>query len=67
MLDAADRIWSRACGYCWNPVREGDHALHDVLVFHGLVRNGGLDAALETGFDWVTRAASPRPASPTPR
>jgi Domain of unknown function (DUF4375) len=57
MLDAADRIWNRACDSDWNPVRRGDRALHDVLMFHGFIRNGGLDAALESGFGWAARAA----------
>lgn len=56
VLDPAGRIWNRACDTEWNPVRPGDRALQDVLAFHGLIRQGGLDFALETGFERAVRA-----------
>jgi hypothetical protein len=58
VLDRADKIWNRACDSEWEPSQSGDRALQDVLRFHGLIRNGGLDFALEANLDAAPRAAS---------
>lgn len=42
-LSAADRIWNRAALESGGrDAREGDRALSALLLFHGLVMNGGL-------------------------
>lgn len=58
MLDGADQIWNRACDLDWEPTRPGDRALRDVLLFHGLIRGGGLDYALDCDLKGATRAAA---------
>jgi hypothetical protein len=57
LLDRADKIWNRACDPEWQPTRPGDRSLHDVLRFHGLIRNGGLGYALDCDFEAAARAA----------
>jgi hypothetical protein len=62
VLDRADQIWNRACDRAcdldWEPTRPGDRALRDVLQFHGLIRSGGLDYALDCDLEGATRAAA---------
>ncbi|WP_369051857.1 DMP19 family protein [Kineococcus terrestris] len=44
-----DELWNRACQWDSPAIRthEGDAALHDAIVFHGSVVNGGLLDAVE--------------------
>ena len=58
MLDRADEIWNRACDLEWKPTRAGDRALKDVIRFHGEIRNGGLDFALDADLEAAPRAAA---------
>ena len=57
VADLTDELWDRALDCDFEPTREGDQALKAVLQFHGLVRNGGMDYALDTDFDKAAQAA----------
>lgn len=48
-MDELTKIWNRAAGFeGMDHYRAGDRALHDALVLHGQVMNGGLLNAVET-------------------
>ena len=48
-MDELTEIWNRAAGFDgMEDFRAGDRALHDALVLHGQVMNGGLLNAVET-------------------
>ncbi|WP_043499763.1 hypothetical protein [Georgenia sp. SUBG003] len=48
-MDILGEIWNRAAGFDGaEDFRAGDRALHDALVLHGQVMNGGLLNAVET-------------------
>ena len=46
-LTQADLIWNRACTFEVADLRVGDRALAALILFHGLVMNGGVVHALE--------------------
>jgi hypothetical protein len=46
-LTEADHIWNRACLDDVSALRAGDRALAAMILFHGLVMNGGVLHALE--------------------
>jgi hypothetical protein len=47
-LSSADQIWNRAAMESGgSKAREGDRALSDLLLAHGMVMNGGVGHALE--------------------
>ena len=46
-LRSSDKIWNRACFGGGESPRPGDNALSALLLFHGLVLNGGLLYAID--------------------
>ena len=64
-MDDADKVWNRATEVDLDEdAREGDQALHDVLLFHGEAMSGGVlngfealeleeVAAARLGFEWL--------------
>jgi hypothetical protein len=57
-VDAADRIWNRACNPTARLERSGDRALQAAILIHGLVMNSGLYPAMYgLTFDELMAAA----------
>lgn len=55
--DVSWAVWDRALDAKFEPRREGDRALRNVLRLHNLVRSGGLAYAVDTDVEAAAPAA----------